>query len=112
MEPLEWRDNILQRYGIEVDVDTRVRFLRSCQIENECWIWARRGRFSIGRKTFRPSEMAYLMLKGPLASNEIAETTCGNIKCCAPVHLVKVVYVEHSKQPSDIKQQNGLELAV
>lgn len=111
MDAFEWRHNIHKRYGIEPETATRERFLKGCAIKNDCWLWVRRGRFSIGRNTFRPQEMAYLMLKGPLAEDESATATCKNPKCCSPTHLVKDVPHKQFDQRFGSIRQIGIELA-
>lgn len=110
MTPFEWRENIRQRYGIDAEIDTRERFLKSCRIVKDCWLWSRRGRFSIGRKTMRPSEMAYLMLVGPLAADDDVTTTCGDHKCCSPEHLVKDVSRKQFQQPFDCSTVSSTDL--
>ena len=111
MEAFEWRDNVRQYFGVEPEIDARVRFLRGVRIEGDCWIWSRRGKFSIGRQTFRPADMAYLMMKGPLAMDQQAQITCSNAKCCMPGHLAATVYVEHNRQGAGSVHKSASELA-
>ena len=74
----------------------RVRLLKKCRIEGDCWIWrgpvrGEYGIISIDGRTRNAHRVSYALFVHPVAEGVSILHACRNKLCCAPDHLYEKI---------------------
>lgn len=72
----------------------------------ECWEWQTsldkgRGQVFFNGKTRRSASVAYSLVCGEIPDGQHARQTCGNLKCCNPLHLFLSDSLVTMKKPKE-----------